>query len=126
EMSAVLYRLAHWCVRRRLIVLAARIAALLGTVALSIAASGSTSDGFEMPGTESQRAIDLLEERFPSESGSVARVVFATEDGSSLAEPRLAGVDEATLDEIAAIDGVADVADTFVAGSVAPDGTVAF
>ncbi len=40
-MSVVLYRLAHWAGRRRRIVLAAWLAALVGTVALAIAAGGA-------------------------------------------------------------------------------------
>ena len=82
-MSVFLYRLAHWSVHRRRLVLAAWLAALVGTVALAMAADGETSDTFEMPGTESQQAVDLLDERFPSESGSTARVVFATGDVDS-------------------------------------------
>ena len=37
-----------------------------------------------VPDTESQHAYDLLEERFPAQSGSDARVVFAAPDGGSL------------------------------------------
>src|SRR3546814_14758940 len=75
-MSTLLYRLAHWCVRRRRIVLAAWLTALIGAVALAVVADGEASSAFEMPGTESQAAADLLADRFPSESGSTARIVF--------------------------------------------------
>src|SRR3546814_4422005 len=64
-MSTLLYRLAHWCVRRRRIVLAAWLTALIGAVALAVVADGEASSAFEMPGTESQAAADLLADRFP-------------------------------------------------------------
>ena len=43
---------------------------------------GSTQDVFEIPGVESQRAIDLLTERFPAASGTSAQVVFAVDTGT--------------------------------------------
>ena len=49
-------------------------------VALGLAASmggGSFSDDFRTPGTESQSAMDVLDERFPAASGDTANVVFA-------------------------------------------------
>ena len=42
-------------------------------------ANTSTTSAF--PGTESQRAYDLLKERFPQQSGDTASVVFAVDQG---------------------------------------------
>jgi RND superfamily putative drug exporter len=125
-MSVFLYRLAHWSVGRRRIVLAAWLVALVGTVALAIAADGETSDTFEMPGTESQEAVDLLDERFPAESGSTARVVFATGDGSTLDDPAHADAIGALLDEVARGPDVTAVTDPFTAGTLSSDRTIAF
>ena len=50
------------------------------------AAGGSFVDDFKTPGTESQRAIDLLADRFPAAAGDTANVVFAVESGT-LREP---------------------------------------
>ena len=63
------------------------------------AAGGSFSDDFRTPGTESQIAIDLLDERFPAESGDTANVVFAAESGT-LREPDRRAAIERTIDEI--------------------------
>jgi putative drug exporter of the RND superfamily len=125
-MSTLLYRLAHWCVRRRRIVLTAWLIALVGTVAMAIVADGEASTTFEMPGTESQAAADLLDARFPSESGSTARVVFATDDGSPLDDPRYSEAIGAMLDDLAEQPGVAGVEDPFDAGTVSSDGTIAY
>jgi RND superfamily putative drug exporter len=123
-LSVVLYRLAHWSVRRRRIVLAAWLVALVGTVALAIAADGETSDTFEMPGTESQEAVDLLDERFPAEAGSTARVVFATDDGSTLAAH--ADAIGALLDEVSRGPDVTAVTDPFTDGTLSSDRTTGF
>ena len=40
----------------------------VGAFALNGAVGGETNDDFTIPGTESQAAFDLLEDRFPAES----------------------------------------------------------
>ena len=59
---------------------AATIAILLALVAAlgsALALGGAFKDDFSVPGIESQRAQDLLEQRFPAQSGTQAAVVFA-------------------------------------------------
>src|SRR3546814_19767878 len=124
-MSTLLYRLAHWCVRRRRIVLAAWLTALIGAVALAVVADGEASSAFEMPGTESQAAADLLADRFPSESGSPARLVFTTSDGSSLAEPLYADANATMLEDPAQRPDLAAVADPFEPGTNRADAATA-
>src|SRR3954466_8097926 len=85
-MSKVLYRLGHFSVRHRRWVL---ILWLVLLVALGVAGSlagGSTSDKFEIPGTESQRAFDLLDSRFAAQSGSTLQVVFAAPSGGTVTD----------------------------------------
>ena len=53
-MSKILYRLGHWSVRRRRLVLAAWLVALIGAGVLAGTVGGATSDEFSIPGTESQ------------------------------------------------------------------------
>jgi RND superfamily putative drug exporter len=87
-MSSYLYRLGHWAVRRRRLVLALWIGLLVGMGVLSQAVKEDTSDAFNVPGTESQRALDLLDEKFPGAGGATARLVFAAPEGSTLDEYR--------------------------------------
>jgi RND superfamily putative drug exporter len=127
-MSKFLYRLGHWCVRRRRTVLAAWFAVLLGVGVLSSTVGGPLSDQFSIPGTESQQAMDLLEQRFPQQSGSSARVVFAVDDGRLDDPANRTGI-EATLAELAALeapDGVQGVSNPFKTGTIAPDGKIGF
>ena len=48
----------------------------------AIAAGGAFKDDFTVPGIESQRAQDLLEQRFPAQSGTSATLVFSAEHGT--------------------------------------------
>jgi hypothetical protein len=100
-VATFLYRLGRFSYRRRglvaLIWLAMLVTAGVGAATLS----GETSDSFEIPGTESQQAFDLLEERFPdapSADNTAARVVFAAPEGQSLTDPEnRAIVDDAVV-----------------------------
>jgi RND superfamily putative drug exporter len=125
-MSKILYRLGHWSVRHRRAVLGLWLALLIGVGALSGAFGGATSEAFSIPGTESQKAMDLLEERFPEQSGSSARLVFASEDDTPLTAPELQAGIEATLAEAAAAPEVVAVDDPFETGTISAEGLVAF
>ena len=49
--------------------------------------SKSVSDNFRIPNTGSQDAYDLLQERFQSQNGATATVVFSVPKGQSLTDP---------------------------------------
>jgi len=125
-MSKLLYRLGHVAVRRRRRVLAVWLGLLVGVGVLAGSIGGETSDEFNVPGTESQRAMDLLQARFPSQSGSAARVVFATKDGSALTDAGSRQLIDDTLARMADAPGVVKVVSPFEAKTVSPDASVAF
>jgi putative drug exporter of the RND superfamily len=54
---------------------------LVGTV------GGSLKDQFEIPGSDTQKATDLIESEFASEQGGVLNIVFAGPDGQRLDTP---------------------------------------
>jgi RND superfamily putative drug exporter len=87
-MASVLYRLGGWAFDRRRIVVAIWVAVLLAFGALAAGLGGPESNSFTVPGTESQRALDLLKREFPGTGGAVARIVFAAPPGHRLDEPR--------------------------------------
>ena len=70
-MAIHLYRLGGWAFRHRRAVLAGWLAILVGVIACATMFGGRTSDKFVVPGTESQQAQDLLEEKFPEASGAI-------------------------------------------------------
>jgi RND superfamily putative drug exporter len=82
------------------------MAAFIG-VASSI--RGEFADSFSLPGAESQRAYDLLAERFPGASGSTAQIVFQIQDGSSFDDPAVQQQVDALLTDIATLPHVASI-----------------
>ncbi len=125
-MATLLYRLAHFCIRRRRTVLAAWITLLVGIGVTSAALGGETSDKFTLPGTESQEAFDLLEERFPVQGGSATTVVFAAAAGTSVADPANEQAIANTFDALATIDGVSLASPPLPGRGISQDGSVAF
>jgi len=64
------------------VVLVVAIGALAGAI------HRPTNDQFNVPGTEAQRALDLLKAKFPGAGGATARLVFAAPAGKTLDDPR--------------------------------------
>ncbi|CAB4980292.1 MAG: MMPL family transporter [Actinobacteria bacterium] len=98
-MSRFLYRLGRTCVTRRWLVLAVWLLAAVGASLVGRLSGGKTQDVFEIPGVESQRAVDVLTERFPAASGTSAQVVFKVSAGT-LDSPANAPVIAATVAEL--------------------------
>jgi putative drug exporter of the RND superfamily len=74
--------LARFSYRRRRLVLAGWIALLAGLFALSSAFAGEFKLVFRLPGSESQAAVDLLEEKGANErTGDVGQVVLRADQG---------------------------------------------
>ncbi len=87
-MASVLYRLGGWTFDRRRTVVAIWVAVLVALGVLAGAFGGHVSNSFSVPGTESQRALDLLNKEFPGSGGATARIVFAAPPGHTLLEPQ--------------------------------------
>ena len=81
-MATYLYRLGGWAFEHRWRVVGAWVVVIALVVASAMAFSGRTSDKFSVPGTESQQAQDLLEQKFPGAGGASARMVFAAPAGA--------------------------------------------
>jgi RND superfamily putative drug exporter len=99
-MAHLLGTLAAWAAQRWKRSLAIVAVALVALGLAAGAGGGSFVDDFKTPGTESQSAIDLLDERFPAASGDTANVVFAVDSGT-LREPERRAAIERTVEEIA-------------------------
>src|SRR6188508_2699437 len=56
-------------------------------IALVATIGGSLRDEFEIPGSDTQRATDLIESEFASEQGGVLNIVFAAPEGQRLDTP---------------------------------------
>src|ERR1700744_1063955 len=102
----MLRSLARWCYRRRRMVLALWLLVLIGCMFASKAIGGSYSESLRLPGTESQKAADLLDADFRSKSGDSGQLVVAADDVTSAAVRGRVG---ALVAQIANVPGVADV-----------------
>src|SRR5262245_66511724 len=125
-MATYLYRLGSWAFTHRRRVLGAWIVVLVAVGAGAVAFKGETNNKFEVPGTESQRAQTLLEEKFPGAGGASARVVFVAPAGEKLTDPdnRAAVMHSVALAEKAA--DVYSVADPYSAHAISKDGRIGF
>ncbi|ADP83030.1 MMPL family transporter [Pseudofrankia inefficax] len=134
-MATYLYRLGRAAYRRRRLVVAlwVLLLALAGVGAATL--SGSTSDALSIPGTESQKAIDLLNGRMPGAGAdtAAARVVFTLPAGStgSLADPARQGAIEQAVQDLSHAPLVGRVTDPFTTvggkwAAVSEDGRTAY
>ena len=56
-------------------------------IALLVTVGGSLKDEFDIPGSDTQKATDLIESEFASEQGGVLNIVFAAPAGEQLDTP---------------------------------------
>jgi RND superfamily putative drug exporter len=128
-MATFLYRVGRGAFRWRYLV------ALLWLAALAVAYLGSAnagkapSDSFTMPGIESQKAFDHINEKFPGAAadGADARVVFIAPQGQKITSAQNRAPVDALVTQVAKGPQVADVESPFDEGAaVSKDGTTAF
>ncbi|MDQ1040663.1 putative membrane protein YdfJ with MMPL/SSD domain [Streptomyces sp. V3I8] len=125
-MASRLYTWGQWAVRRRGRVLAVWLLLLAVVGGLGVTLHGKVSTEFSVPGIESQKAQDLLEEKFPTAAGGVARVVFAAPEDGGLGEPGAEAALTASLRKAAGVPGVVNVSDPAEAGTVAESGRIGY
>jgi RND superfamily putative drug exporter len=124
-MATYLYRLGRFAFRRRRLVLLVWLGLLAAGAVGAGTLSGPTANGFSIPGTESQRAADLLNERFPQAGAdaATARIVFQAPAGQRLTDtPQV----QQTLDRLATAPQVARVVDPFSAKAISADGRTGY
>ena len=101
---------------------------LVGTV------GGSLKDEFEIPGSDTQKATDLIESEFASEQGGVLNLVFAAPEGERLDTPERRAAIEAAIARLETPDfvptedeaGIESVGDPFSEDTVSDDGRIAY
>lgn len=106
-MSSVLYRLGRLAARRRRAVLIAWLVVLALAVGGALFNRG-TNDTFEIPGTQSQDALDYLGRVFPEVSGTSAQLVITVPAGQDVTRVAPSQTSDAAaaikkLDQVAAV-----------------------
>ncbi|MCH0563453.1 MULTISPECIES: MMPL family transporter [unclassified Streptomyces] len=123
-MNRFTRRIGDASARRPWVTIASWAVALLCLLSLAATVGGSFADDLVAPGSQSRKAMELLEERFPEESGGTAMAVFAAPGGQRLDRHRPAV--DAAVARIAGVAHVASVAGPFTTGTVSPDGRIGF
>jgi RND superfamily putative drug exporter len=81
-MARFLDRLGRAAARRKWLTIGVWVLLAVLLFALGKEAGGKTVDVYTIPGAQSQKAEDLLEERFPAQAGGTASVVFQARSGT--------------------------------------------
>ena len=94
---------------------------LAALVVLVATVGGGLKDQFEIPGSDTQRATDLIESEFASEQGGVLNLVFAAPEGQRLDKPEYKAAIERAVAKLKTSEfkatkdraGITSVADPF-------------
>ena len=123
-MATLLARLGRSAFRHRRAVLAMWLLVLVLVGAAAAGFRGPTDNQFTIPGTESQRALDVLAKRLPAATTASADVVFAPPAGQTVTSPAVQAAIADVLAKAAAIPG-ATVVGPDRTGIGAPNGSLA-
>ena len=126
-MATLLYRLGRISYRRRwrVLLLWVVVLGLLGVGAATL--SGPTTNAFNIPGTESTRALSVLKEKMGvGADNSSATVVFTVHGTATLTAPAQRAAIEKAVAALAKAPQVASVADPFQTKTVSRDQQTAF
>ncbi|MEU8872529.1 MMPL family transporter [Streptomyces javensis] len=127
-MATFLYQVGRLAFRRRWYVALVWAAVLAAAGLGALNASGASDEEFSMPGIESQKAFDLMEERFPGASadGATARVVFVAPSGEKVTATENREAVEKAVADLGDGGQVVSAVDPFQAKAVSKDGTTAY
>ena len=120
-------RFATWCTGHRKTVILSWLVALVGIGALAGTVGADFSEEFRLPASDSQEAFDLLEERFPAQSGDTATIVFKAEGGVEVRDVRQRM--ERVFAEVERLPHVSEVASPYAGGgtgAISDDGQIAY
>ncbi|WP_406083214.1 MMPL family transporter [Micromonospora zamorensis] len=124
-MATLLYRLGRGALRRRRLVVALWLVVLVVAGLAAATLRGPTASNFTMPGTESQRALDLLSEQFPAASGATGTIAIKAPADGQLATPEGQAVVQELVQEASTLPGVVGAVNPFQVGAVSPNGRYA-
>src|SRR3989475_10965450 len=119
-------KLTRWTIAHRRIVVVAWIVLAVGVLAASQAVGKRNANNFSLPNTDSQRAVDLLQSRFPTQAGDADQIVFRTR--GKLTDPSARAAITPMLVHVARLPHVAGVVSPYDAGAnaVSKSGTIGF
>ncbi len=118
--------LARWCSTRRRTVVVLWIVILIGAGAAWQAVGSDYSSNFSLGHTDAQRAADLLQSRFPAQSGDADQIVFKARTGKVAdAKAEIAPM-LAAVAKLPHVSGVTSPFDPKGGTRISSDGTIGF
>jgi RND superfamily putative drug exporter len=120
-------RFATWTTGHRKTVILGWIVTLIGVGMISSSVGSDFTEEFKLPSSDSQEAFDLLEHRFPQQSGVTAEIVY--KDAAGAGSPAVRKKMEGVFTEAAKLPHVSEVASPYESGGAAAisrDGEVAY
>ncbi len=126
-MAGILERLGRFCARHRRWVLLIWALVATGTGILGAVHGGTFVQQDRLPGTETQRSVDLLRQDFPDITGPTTTIVFHPQRGVSLSDWRVSLLVGKAIDQVGKLPRVATVENPYghTGGARGPDAVVA-
>jgi putative drug exporter of the RND superfamily len=120
-------RFATWTTGHRKTVIIGWIVALIGVGIISGAVGSDFSEEFKLPSSDSTEAFELLEDRFPQQSGVTAEIVYKAPAGadSPAVRKKMEGV-FAEAEKLPHVSGVASPYAAGGAGAISKNGEIAY
>ncbi|HTA37411.1 MAG TPA: MMPL family transporter, partial [Solirubrobacteraceae bacterium] len=127
ERRGIVARIGSWAATHRRAVPLIWLVLLIGALGISGAVGTKFANNFSLPGTESQRAADLLKRDFPAQAGDSDQIVFAVRQGGvsdAAVRARVAPM----LARVARLPHVTGVTSPYTTGvkTISADGKIAF
>ncbi len=120
-------RFATWVTGHRKTVIFGWLVALVGIAMAAGSAGSDFTEEFKLPDSDSQEAFQLLEDRFPQQSGDTATIAFKAQGG--VRSPAVKKQMTALFHKAEGMDHVSEVANPYAgdsAGAISKDGTIAY
>jgi len=120
-------RFGNWTTTHRKTVVLGWLATLVVVVFAAGSVGSAFTENFELPSSDSQRAVELLEDRFPAQSGESATIAYRASAG--VKAPAVRSRMSSAFTEIEGVPHVSEVASPYGgpgAGGVAADGRIAY
>ena len=96
-MTGGLYRLGRMCVRHRWVVLAVWIVVFAGLAVGARSVGSDLSDNLTLPGSDSQKATDLLNDQLPDQANGSTPVTLTAPKGAKITDSKYADGINATV-----------------------------
>ncbi|QIK74743.1 MMPL family transporter [Nocardioides piscis] len=116
-MANALYRWGSAAFGHPWRVIVAWLAVVLSVGVISTVVSAGTSNTFEVPGTESQSALEALERTFPEVAGATAQVVVSVPDSTMVSDGARRDI-RALVRELRTVEGVVQVLSPYAEGGL--------